>query len=83
MTDSTGYKVTFHVHPSGRRPMDEFLDELPAKEQAKLMRWIRMLEMMGPDLPRPYADVITGKIRELRMVLSSHQYRCLYFFGPN
>lgn len=80
MNDSNDYKVIFHKRPSGRCAMDEFLDELPIKAYIKLMRWIEKLEVMGPSLPRPYADVITGKIRELRMVFSSEQYRCLYFF---
>ena len=34
----------------------------------------------GPDLKRPYADVVSGKIRELRIHHSSNQYRILYFF---
>ena len=60
--------------------MDEFLGELPVKARAKLMRWMSQLEAMGPNLPRPYADVVRGKIRELRMVFASSQVRCLYFF---
>jgi len=60
--------------------MDEFLDGLTVKVRAKLMKWIQKLEEMGPDLPRPYADTVRGKIRELRLVFASDQYRCLYFF---
>ena len=60
--------------------MDEFLDGLPVKVRAKLMKWIERLEEMGPDLPRPYADLVQGKIRELRLVFASNQIRCLYFF---
>ena len=80
MTEETDYEVAFHERPSGRYPMDEFLDGLPAKPRGKLMKWIERLEVEGPDLPRPYADVVRGKIRELRMVFASDQYRCLYFF---
>ena len=38
------------------------------------------MEEYGPNLPRPYADVVRGKIRELRVIFASAQYRFLYFF---
>jgi len=38
------------------------------------------LEEEGPNLRRPYADVVRGKIRELKIHYSSNQYRVLYFF---
>ncbi|MBU1122881.1 MAG: type II toxin-antitoxin system RelE/ParE family toxin [Candidatus Omnitrophica bacterium] len=31
-------------------------------------------------MPRPYADVVQGKIRELRIRFGSNFYRFLYFF---
>jgi len=34
----------------------------------------------GPDLPRPYADLLTDGIHELRLKLSGDQVRILYFF---
>lgn len=74
------YKVIFYKKVLGRCPMDEFLDEINVKARAKVMRWIGKLEAVGPDLPRPYADPVRGKIRELRLVFASDQYRCLYFF---
>ena len=80
MTENFKYEVVFYVRPSGECPMDEFLDSLPVKVRAKLMRWIEKLEAEGPDLPRPYSDIIHGKIRELRLQFGGNQYRCLYFF---
>lgn len=60
--------------------MDEFLDTLQPKIKAKVMKWLQMLEKEGPNLPRPYADVLKGKIRELRVIFASNHYRLLYFF---
>jgi phage-related protein len=45
------------------------------------LRWIEALETHGPNLPRPYADVVRGKIRELTIVFGGNQYRLLYFFA--
>jgi DNA-binding XRE family transcriptional regulator len=35
---------------------------------------------MGPNLPRPYADLLTDGIHELRVKLSGDEVRILYFF---
>ena len=58
----------------------EFLDELQTKIRAKVVKWIQKLENEGPNLPRPFADTIRGKIRELRVNFGSNEYRFLYFF---
>lgn len=42
-------------------------------------KWIERLQGKGPDLPRPYADVLRGKIRELRVSFGNYQCRLLYF----
>lgn len=45
-----------------------------------MLRWLDLLEQQGPQLLRPYADIVQGKIRELRVEHSGIQYRLLYFF---
>ena len=74
------YEVIFYENEKGRCPTDEFLDTLPPKVRAKLEKWIEKLEQEGPDLPRPYADILKGKIRELRLIFQSNYYRFMYFF---
>ena len=54
---------------------------LPGKVRGKTLRWLEALKTQGPALPRPYADVLRGKIRELRVVFGGQQYRLLYFFS--
>jgi phage-related protein len=75
------YEVLFYRSPRGECFTEEFLNGLPAKVRGKVLRWIKALETHGPNLPRPYADVVRGKIRELRIVFSTNQYRLLYFFA--
>jgi phage-related protein len=64
----------------GDSPIDAFLDGLDKKSRAKVAAYLSLLEEEGPNLKRPYADVVRGKIRELRIHQSSNQYRVLYFF---
>ncbi len=80
MDTKTKYKALFYKTETGRRPTREFLSSLPLKARAKTSKWIKKLEEYGPDLPRPYADIVRDKIRELRVIFASTQYRLLYFF---
>jgi phage-related protein len=74
------YQVIFYTNIQGCSLVKEFLDSLPDKAKGKALLWIQKLEQEGPNLPRPYADIARGKIRELRVILASIHYRFLYFF---
>jgi phage-related protein len=74
------YNLILYTTERGDSPIDEFLDGLDKKSRAKVAAHLSLLEEQGPNLKRPYADIIRGKIRELRIHHSSNQYRILYFF---
>ncbi len=74
------YEVLFYEVKDGRCPVQDFLDNLNLKARAKAAKWLELLEREGPNLPRPYADIIRGKIRELRVIFGGQHYRFLYFF---
>lgn len=61
-------------------PVTDFIQSVHPKHQVKIMRFLSLLEEMGPNLPRPYADFLTDGIHELRIKLSGDQIRMLYFF---
>ena len=72
--------LIFYTTERGDLPVDDFLDGLDKKSLTKVAAHLSLLEEQGPHLKRPYADVVRGKIRELRIHQSSNQYRILYFF---
>ncbi len=74
------YEVVFYQTPRGDSLVDEFLDSLETKIRAKVAKWLTLLEEEGPALPRPYADVVEGPIRELRVSFGRLEMRVLYFF---
>jgi len=74
------YNLVFYTTERGDSPVDDFLDGLDKKSRAKVAAHLSLLEEQGPNLRRPYADTVRGKIRELRIHHSSNQYRILYFF---
>jgi phage-related protein len=74
------WKIVLYETESGVCYVELFLDSLSDTNRAKAVSWIELLEDKGPDLPRPYADLLEDGIHELRLKLSGGQYRILYFF---
>ena len=74
------WKVIYYPEQSGTQPVKSFIDGLSIREQAKTLAFIGLLEEKGPNLPRPYADLLEDRIHELRIKLSGTQVRILYFF---
>ena len=56
------------------------MDKLSLNERAKTLSFISLLEEKGPNLRRPYADILEEGIHELRIKLKGKQVRILYFF---
>ena len=74
------YEVVFYEAADRQCPTQEFLDGLVPKVRWKVAKWLELLEREGPNLPRPYADLVRGKIRELRISFSGLHHRFLYGF---
>jgi phage-related protein len=74
------FNILFYTTDRGDSPIDDFLCGLDKKTRAKVAAHLSLLEEHGPNLKRPYSDIVRGKIRELRIQHSSNQYRILYFF---
>lgn len=79
MSDPHLYRVEFYVSDRGESFIDEMLDRIPDKHRGKVLQWMKQLEIWGPRLPRPYADVLDKGIRELRVRFGHHNYRFFYF----
>lgn len=71
------YKVYYYTTTQGKTPVKEFIDELDEISQTRFFAYVELLKEHGPNLKRPYADIVKGKIREIR----PRQSRVLYFFA--
>ncbi|HLD28863.1 MAG TPA: type II toxin-antitoxin system RelE/ParE family toxin [bacterium] len=60
--------------------MEDFIKARSLGNRVKIMTFLTLLEERGPNLPRPYADLLKDGIHELRIRLSGDQIRILYFF---
>lgn len=65
---------------------EQWFRGLAEDEQDSVSRVLLLLAEYGPNLPRPYADVIHGShisnLKELRIQHRGHPYRAFYAFDP-
>ena len=73
-------KVELYDLPNGTYPVQEFIESLNPKMQAKVLRTIKLLEENGTDLRLPYSEYLRDDILELRTKVGSDISRVLYFF---
>ena len=72
-------EIEFYKTEAGKEVIAEFLESLPAKDTAKVLRDIDLLAQYAPNLREPYTKHIEGPIWELRSKFSSNIHRILYF----
>jgi phage-related protein len=76
--ERVNWEVWFYQTVRGDSPIEEFLDDLPAKAQAKCIAYLEQLEERGFDLPRSYIAKVRGPIWELRPEWAGSEYRFFY-----
>ena len=74
------WTLLFYETKKGECPVEEFIDSLKEKEQAKVLAWLLALKNEGINLHRPFADLLDDGIHELRIKVTGDQVRVLYFF---
>lgn len=74
------YRVKFFTDPrTGRSPLEEYLDEVPIKDRAKILKYIEFLRENKGVLDEPYTKHIRDKIRELRVDFARNRHRIFFF----
>ena len=74
------WHVLYFEDENGHSEVFEFVNNRKQREKAKVLALLSTLEEQGPQLPRPYADILEDGVHELRIKLSGNQVRILYFF---
>jgi phage-related protein len=74
------YEIKYYKEKK-RFPVLEFIERLPSKVMAKLLRNIDLLENNGFDLGFPFISRITGtdELWELRTKFGHNNYRIIFF----
>jgi hypothetical protein len=74
------WHVVYYTDTKECSDVFDFINDRKDREKAKILALLAVLEEQGPQLPRPYADILIDGIHELRIKLSGDQVRILYFF---
>ena len=74
------FEVRFYKLPSGKCPVEDFLDTLDHKMRAKILRLVLLLKENGNDLREPYSKCLEDGLFELRVKQGTNITRVLYFF---
>lgn len=75
------WEILFYETPTGRCPIQEFLDGLNKETELPFVQYkIDLLEEHGYKLKRPHSAPLEQGIYELRTDANKRQIRCLYFF---
>ncbi|GHV78142.1 hypothetical protein AGMMS49942_29630 [Spirochaetia bacterium] len=77
---ANNWEVYYYETVDAITPVKDYISSLSIRERAKILAFIGLLETHGPQLPRPYADLLKDGIHELRIKLTGTQVRILYFF---
>ena len=78
------YRTKFYRDPkAGNEPVRIYVDDLPDKEKAKVLKYINFLREHKGYLDEPYSKHIIGKIRELRVDFAHNKNRIFYFIFIN
>lgn len=73
--------LDFYRKENGECPVEQFIDSLNMKLQAKVLRAMSMLRACGNTLREPYSKPLRDGIFELRTSFGSDTVRLLYFFS--
>ena len=71
--------VEYYSDSNGKEPVADFVNALPLKTRAKVLRLIDLLGEYGVLFKEPYTRQLRGKIRELRIKDHHGAIRVLYF----
>lgn len=75
--------VENYVKKDGTEPVEEFLDSLNPKDEAKMLRCVELLEEFGIHLPGPHKESLGNGLLELRAKVSTNITRIIYFHYEN
>jgi phage-related protein len=80
MTEKYEWEIVYYTNEQGETPVEDFLQILDLKTQARFDWSIERLRRMNVQAREPLVKKIEGKIWELRRASGGNIYRVMYFF---
>jgi len=75
------WNVEYYQAGTKRSPVEEFIDSLDAKSQARVAKTLDLLEEFGINLGMPYTEHLEKQLWELRIRHDRNRYSIIYFLA--
>ena len=72
------WNICFYEKPSGKKPIEEFFNDLPKSAKAKCLSYISIFKEQGFNLPRNYLEKVDDNLWALRPEASGNEYRLFF-----
>ena len=73
------YRIYYFKNKKGAEPVRDYINSFTLKIQAKIYKFLDVLERKNINMPFPFSSHIKDKIFELRIQHGSNRYRIFYF----
>ena len=73
------WSIEFYESGKRKYPVEEFINSLEVKSQARIARTFDLLEEFGIDLGMPYTKYLEKRLWDLRIRVGRNRYRIIYF----
>ena len=77
------FEIELYENENGKKPFDEFINDLDEKHRAKVLKNLKLLQMKGNMLGMPFSKPLRDGIFELRTQYHDGISRVCYFFVYN
>lgn len=81
--DKARYVIYFYRDAAGNCQACDYARDMDPNHQAKSKRVFVALSELVPEIPGEYGKFLRDGIWELRIIISHHQHRLLYFYRGN
>ena len=73
------WNIEFYQSGNEKYPVEDFINSLEVKSQARIAKTLDLLEEFGIELGMPYTKYLEKQLWELRIRVGRNRYRIIYF----
>lgn len=77
------WEIEYYTNPDGKSPIKDFIDGLPLKAKARMIKTLDLLESYGIQMGEPHMKNVARKLWELRVKAKEGIFRFFFTVKKN
>lgn len=77
------WTIEYYINPDGKSPIKDFIDGLPFKAKARMVKTLDLLEEYGIQMGEPHVKNVARKLWELRVKAKKGIFRFFFTVEKN